>query len=435
VKVALYTLGCKLNFSETSEIGRQLSRKGFLPVEFSEFPDVYVINTCSVTENADKKCRKLVSQALRINPQAQIVIMGCYAQLKPEAISNIPGVSMVLGASDKFRLPEILQSFVPGSSPTIHHQPIQTANSFSAAYSVGDRTRSFLKVQDGCDYKCTFCTIPLARGASRSDTLEHVLLQAAEIAEAGVQEIVLTGVNLGDYGKEFTYDFFDLIKALEEQGAVPRFRISSIEPNLLHPEIIDFVAGSKHFMPHFHMPLQSGSNAMLAAMKRRYRKELYSERVEQIHAQIPHAGIGVDVITGFPGETEEHFQETYSFLESLPVSYLHVFTYSERENTVAATLPGKVPVSIRQERTQRLIQLSESKKKNFTNIALTQIRPVLWESEESKGKLSGLTDNYIRVNTLWDPILVNEITPTYLKEALPDSSCSGLPQIFEPAVN
>jgi len=412
MKVAFYTLGCKLNFSETSAIGRQFSNAGFMPVDFTDTPDYFVINTCSVTEQADKKCRKLVSQAKRINPDAFIAIIGCYAQLKPEEISSIPGVNAVLGAAEKFRLPEVLKEMGPSASGYISNTPIQEVKGFHDAYSVGDRTRAFLKVQDGCDYKCTFCTIPLARGSSRSDTLDNVLKNAAQLSVSGVQEIVLTGVNLGDYASANGEDFFTLVQALEKQGAVPRYRISSIEPNLLHDEIIDFVAKSRHFMPHFHIPLQSGNNEILAAMRRRYRRELYASRVAHIRSVMPHAGIGVDVITGFPGETDTHFQDTWQFLEDLPVSYFHVFTYSERENTPAAEMGDVVPVQVRQERTRRLIQLSEKKKNIFWQQYVGTERPVLFEADVEQGILSGYSDNYIRVGVAYDPMLVNEIRNT-----------------------
>lgn len=412
MKVAFYTLGCKLNFSETSAIGRQFSDAGFTPVDFTDSPDYFVINTCSVTEQADKKCRKLVSQARRINPDAFVAIIGCYAQLKPQEISSIPGVNAVLGAAEKFRLPEVLKEMAPDTKGFISNTPIRDVKGFHDAYSIGDRTRAFLKVQDGCDYKCTFCTIPLARGSSRSDTIDNVLRNAEQLASSGVQEIVLTGVNLGDYGKDTEVDFFALVQALEAQGAVPRYRISSIEPNLLHDEIIDFVSASRHFMPHFHIPLQSGNNEILAAMRRRYRRELYASRVEHIRKVLPHAGIGVDVITGFPGETDAHFQDTWQFLEDLSVSYFHVFTYSERDDTPAATMPGVVPVSVRQERTRRLIQLSDKKKQLFWQSFAGTERPVLFEADVVAGRISGYTDNYIRVGVEYDPMLVNEIQVT-----------------------
>lgn len=426
MKVAFHTLGCKLNFSESSALNRQLEEVGFQSVEFQDTPDVFVVNTCSVTENADKKCRKLVSQAKRINPKAFIAIVGCYAQLKPQEIASIPGVNAVLGAADKFRLPEVLKELMASNQVIVRNTPIQEVNVFEKAWSAGDRTRSFLKVQDGCDYKCTFCTIPLARGASRSDTIENVLKNVEQIAVQGIKEVVLTGVNLGDFGKESKDDFFELVKALEAQAAIPRFRISSIEPNLLHNEIIDFVASSKIFMPHFHIPLQSGNNEMLAAMRRRYRRELYAERVQHIRKVMPHASIGVDVITGFPGETDAHFQDTWSFIEDLEVSYLHVFTYSERENTPAASFAHPIPVSIRQERTRRLISLSEKKKLAFYQSFLGEARPVLFEADSNEGQISGFTDNYIRVQTEWSDALVNSIVNVNLQHLCSNGNLAGL---------
>ncbi len=425
MKVAFHTLGCKLNFSESSALNRQLEEVGFQSVGFQQNPDVFVVNTCSVTENADKKCRKLVSQAKRINPNALIVIVGCYAQLKPQEIASIKGVSAVLGAADKFRLPEVLKELIEAPQQIVRNTPIQEANVFEQAWSAGDRTRSFLKVQDGCDYKCTFCTIPLARGSSRSDTLEGVLKNVESIAQKGIQEVVLTGVNLGDFSTENGADFFDLVKALDTQALVPRFRISSIEPNLLHDDLIDYVASSRSFMPHFHIPLQSGNNEILASMRRRYRRELYAERVQHIRNAIPHASIGVDVITGFPGETEAHFLDTWNFIQDLDVSYLHVFTYSERENTPAASLPGKVPVSVRQERTQRLISLSEKKKLGFYRQFLGSTRSVLFESSEEEGMLSGFTDNYLRVEVPYQENLVNRIIPISLEGLVANGNLTG----------
>jgi len=425
MKVAFHTLGCKLNFSESSALNRQLEEVGFQSVGFQQSPDVFVVNTCSVTENADKKCRKLVSQAKRINPNALIVIVGCYAQLKPQEIASIKGVSAVLGAADKFRLPEVLKELIEAPQQIVRNTPIQEANVFERAWSAGDRTRSFLKVQDGCDYKCTFCTIPLARGSSRSDTLEGVLKNVEAIAQKGIQEVVLTGVNLGDFSTENREDFFDLVKALDIQALVPRFRISSIEPNLLHDALIDYVASSRSFMPHFHIPLQSGNNEILASMRRRYRRELYAERVSHIRKVMPYASIGVDVITGFPGETEAHFMDTWNFIQDLDVSYLHVFTYSERENTPAASLPGKVPVSVRQERTQRLISLSEKKKLRFYRQFLGSTRSVLFESSEEEGKISGFTDNYIRVEVPYQENLVNRIISISLEEFAANGNLTG----------
>ncbi|MCL4133498.1 UNVERIFIED_CONTAM: hypothetical protein GTU68_046330, partial [Idotea baltica] len=389
--------------------------------------DVYVINTCSVTENANKKCRKVIKQALKQNADGYIIVVGCYAQLKPKEIADIPGVDMVLGAGDKFRILELVESFTKETNPCVFNSQIQEVNSFVNAYSAGDRTRSFLKIQDGCDYKCTFCTIPLARGKSRSDTLDNILKNAQNIAQQGVREIVLTGVNIGDYGKGLEGDqqFFDVVKALDEIQEVERFRISSIEPNLLTNEIIEFVADSKRFMPHFHMPLQSGNNEILGKMRRRYRRELYIDRVASIKSVMPDACIGVDVIVGFPGETEAHFEDTYRFLNELSISYLHVFTYSERENTLAVEMEGKVPMKERHRRSQMLRILSEKKRRNFYEQHVGEKRPILFEGKEESGDIFGFTDNYIKVKTSNDPSKANLIQIHRLANVLPD----GLMQI------
>ncbi|MEM9897595.1 MAG: tRNA (N(6)-L-threonylcarbamoyladenosine(37)-C(2))-methylthiotransferase MtaB [Bacteroidota bacterium] len=412
--VAFYTLGCKLNFSETSTIGRQFSNAGFQKVDFHQASDIYVINTCSVTAEANKKCRKIIKQALKRNPQAFIVVTGCYAQLKPKEIVEIPGVDIVVGAGDKFRITELVDSFTKTDNPCIFNGDIKEVDSFTDAYSLGDRTRTFLKIQDGCDYKCTFCTIPLARGKSRSDTLERILANAQKIGESGIKEIVLTGVNIGDYGKgiEDPRTFLDVIKALDEVESIERFRISSIEPNLCHDDIIQFVAQSKRFMPHFHMPLQSGNDELLGKMRRRYKRELYTERVTKIKSLMPHACIGVDVIVGFPGETDAHFEDTYQFLTDLDISYLHVFTYSEREHTLAVTMPGVVPVKVRHQRNQRLRMLSEKKKHYFYSQYAGSTRPVLYEGKEENGSIHGFSDNYIKVVRMFDEKLVNQILPT-----------------------
>jgi threonylcarbamoyladenosine tRNA methylthiotransferase MtaB len=418
--VAFHTLGCKLNFSETSAIRQQFERAGYAIHPFEESADLYVINTCSVTDFADRKCRKVVRQVLRQNPEARVVVTGCYAQLKPQEISNIQGVDLVLGAAEKFNILEFVDQIdkAPGKA-WIHAGEIQMANTFTSAFSFGDRTRSFLKVQDGCDYKCSFCTIPLARGKSRSDTVENVLKQAEEIASKGVKEIVLTGVNLGDFGngtaviegqkpkKEAL--FIDLIKELESIEGIDRFRISSIEPNLCTEEIIHFVAQSKKFMPHFHMPLQSGNDEMLKMMRRRYKRELYASRVSIIREMIPHASIGVDVIVGFPGETDEIFMDTYHFLQELDVSYLHVFTYSERPNTPAAEMPGKIPMEVRRHRNDMLRILSEKKRQAFYRQHAGQVRAVLVERSKKEGMVTGFTDNYIKVELPADSFQVNEI--------------------------
>ena len=411
-KVAFYTLGCKLNYSETSTISRQFAGAGFDTVNFTDQADVYVINTCSVTDNADKKCNRVVKEALKHSPNAYIAIVGCYAQLKPEEISKIPGVDIVLGAAEKFQITEHITNLTKEPKTLIYNQEIAHTNQFVPAFSIGDRTRTFLKVQDGCDYSCTFCTIPLARGSSRSDTIENVIIQAKEIAASGVNEIVLTGVNLGDFGirdGQREDRFLDLIKALDEVGGINRIRISSIEPNLLTNEVIDFVAASKRFVPHFHIPLQSGSNKILGLMRRRYRRELYTERVAKIKEVMPDCCIGVDVIVGFPGETREDFLETYNFLNELNVSYLHVFTYSERENTPAAEMTGVVPGSQRADRSKMLHILSEKKRRAFYVSQLGKDGEVLFEGDQKDGFMHGFSRNYVKVKTPYDPLLVNDI--------------------------
>lgn len=424
--VAFHTLGCKLNFAETSTIAKDFVTSGFERVEFSQAADVYVINTCSVTENADRECRNIVGRALRANPDGFIVIVGCYAQLKPEQIMEMPGVDLVLGATEKFNITQFLGAMKKVEGPaTMHSCEISEANSFVSSYSAGDRTRAFLKVQDGCDYKCTYCTIPLARGISRSDTLENVVKNAQEIAASGIPEIVLTGVNVGDYGKgEFgnkkhENTFMELVMALDEQVDVERMRISSIEPNLLRDEIIEFTSRSKKFVPHFHVPLQSGSDDILKKMKRRYMTGLYRKRVAAIKAADADSCIGVDVIVGFPGESEAHFLETYNFLNELDISYLHVFTYSERANTPAAEMDEVVPIPERKRRNKMLRILSEKKKRAFYESQLGKVRPVLFENENKDGYMFGYTDNYVRVKTFWDPELAN--TSKYFElEALSD---------------
>jgi threonylcarbamoyladenosine tRNA methylthiotransferase MtaB len=411
-KVAFYTLGCKLNFSETSTIGRLFENNGFQKVEFQEKADVYVINTCSVTENADKKCKKVVKEALKYSPDAFIAVIGCYAQLKPKEIAEIPGVDAVLGAAEKFRLIELLGTFEKKDKSQIYASEINEATSFNQAYSYGDRTRTFLKVQDGCDYSCSFCTIPLARGNSRSDTVENILAGAREIAATEVKEVVLTGVNIGDYGiidGKRVNTFFDLIKELDTIEGIERYRISSIEPNLLTNDIIEFVARSKRFAPHFHIPLQSGSNKMLRLMRRRYQRELYKERVEAIKTVMPDCCIGVDVIVGFNGETHDDFLDTYNFLNELDVSYLHVFTYSERANTHAMKMPGKVPMNERNERSKMLRNLSEKKRRKFYEDQLSKTKTVLFEADEENGMMFGFTENYVKVTAKYDPVLVNEM--------------------------
>ena len=414
-KVAFYTLGCKLNFSETSTIARGFQVDGFDRVDFSEHADMYVINTCSVTENADKRFKTIVKQAQKINPEAFVAAIGCYAQLKPEELAAVDGVDLVLGATEKFKIKDYINDLSKNDFGEVHSCEIVDADFYVGSYAIGDRTRAFLKVQDGCDYKCTYCTIPLARGISRSDTVQNVLDNAAEISSKGIKEIVLTGVNIGDYGKgEFgnkkhEHTFLDLVKALDKVSGIHRLRISSIEPNLLKNETIDFVANSDSFVPHFHIPLQSGSDAILKLMKRRYLSNLYIDRVAKIKEVMPHACIGVDVIVGFPGETDEHFLETYHFLNELNISYLHVFTYSERDNTEAASMEGVVPKNVRSKRSKMLRGLSVKKRRAFYESQLGSHRTVLFESENKEGYIHGFTENYVKVRAPWNPELVNTL--------------------------
>lgn len=423
--VAFYTLGCKLNFAESSAIGQQLTQAGFEKREFQDGADLYVINTCSVTDHADRKCKKVVREALKQNPNAYVVVIGCYAQLKPQEIAQIPGVDMVLGAAEKFQLIDHLHSLVKEPKALIHNAPIKEVNTFVPGYSLGDRTRIFLKVQDGCDYFCSFCTIPLARGKSRSANVADTLKLVEEAAQQGAKEIVLTGVNLGDFGVEHEQTFFDLVKAIDQVEGVDRYRISSIEPNLLTDEIIEFVANSKRFVPHFHIPLQSGSDEILTRMRRKYLSDLYRTRIAKIKALMPHCGIGVDVIVGFPGETEEHFLETYRFLNELEVSYLHVFPYSERANTTAKKMKDVVPVKVRMERGEMLRGLSEKKRMAFYREHLDTVRPVLFEEEERRGVMFGFTDNYIKVATDYDPLLVNTVVDVQLSSLNPEGWVQG----------
>ncbi|MFT6850629.1 MAG: threonylcarbamoyladenosine tRNA methylthiotransferase MtaB [Sphingobacteriales bacterium] len=431
-KVAFYTLGCKLNYSETSAISRLFEDNNYKIVDFTETPDIYVVNTCSVTENADKKCRKVVKEALKINAKAFVVIVGCYAQLKPKEISEIPGVDMVLGAAEKFNMLSHIDELTKLDKPVVKEGAIADVDTFIGAYSFGDRTRTFLKVQDGCDYSCAFCTIPLARGASRSDTVENIVESARNIAKDGVKEIVLSGVNIGDYGKNVEGNFLDLIKALDNVEDIKRFRISSIEPNLLDNEIIQFVANSRAFVPHFHIPLQSGNNEILALMRRRYKRELYVDRVEFIKNVMPDCCIGVDVIVGFPGETDEHFEDTYKFLSELDISYLHVFTYSERQNTLAAEMKDVVPNKVRAQRSKRLHILSDKKRLEFyrNQVSKNNIHNVLFESEEKSGQMHGFTDNYVKIKVKFDPLLTNQIKEVNLTGITED----GLVTISELAI-
>ncbi|SMP29286.1 tRNA (N(6)-L-threonylcarbamoyladenosine(37)-C(2))-methylthiotransferase MtaB [Chryseobacterium profundimaris] len=428
---AFHTLGCKLNFAETSTIARQLTDAGYQKVSFDEKADIYVINTCSVTENADRECKLHVKRAMKANPEGLVVIVGCYAQLKPEEISQIEGVDLVLGAKEKFNILSYLDDLQKSENEGIVHScEIEETDFFIGSYSIGDRTRAFLKVQDGCDYKCTYCTIPLARGISRSDTIENVLKNAREISQRDIKEIVLTGVNIGDYGKgEFgnkrhEHTFLDLISELDKVEGIERIRISSIEPNLLKDESIELVSRSRSFVPHFHIPLQSGSDDLLKKMKRRYLTKLYKDRVAKIREVMPHAAIGVDVIVGFPGETEELFMETYNFLNELPITYLHVFTYSERENTEAAAMDGIVPVSERKKRNKMLRILSEKKKMAFYQTQLGKTLPVLWEHENKNGKMFGFTENYVRVQKDYDAASVNQIEFLNLEKILSDGTVS-----------
>ncbi len=408
-KVAFYTLGCKLNYSETSSISRMFEDRGYMKVAFTEQPDIFIINTCSVTENADKKCKKIVKEAKKISPNGFVTIIGCYAQLKPKEIAEIPGVDAVLGAAEKFRLFDYLDDFKKGG---VYASEIKEAKTYNASYSIADRTRTFLKVQDGCNYGCAFCTIPLARGKSRSDNISNIVKQAEEIGQTEVKEVVLTGVNIGDFGiqngrrKE---KFVDLVKALDKVEGIERFRISSIEPNLLSNEVIEFVAQSKKFVPHFHIPLQSGSDNILKKMNRRYLSDLYQSRVEKIKSLMPDCCIGVDVIVGFPGETEEEFLKTYNFLNELDISYLHVFTYSERANTKAVEMDGVVEMKERNDRSRMLRSLSEKKRRHFYESQLGKTSDVLFEEDVVDGVMHGFTENYVRAAAKYDPLLVNEV--------------------------
>ena len=425
-KVAFYTLGCKLNFSETSTIARNFKEEGFNRVDFSEKADIYVINTCSVTENADKRFKTIVKQAQKANPEAFVAAIGCYAQLKPEELAAVDGVDLVLGATEKFKLTDYLNDLTKNDKGEIHSCEIQEADFYVGSYAIGDRTRAFLKVQDGCDYKCTYCTIPLARGISRSDSLQNVIHNAKEIASQGIKEIVLTGVNIGDYGKgEFgnkkhEHTFLDLVQALDEVNGIHRLRISSIEPNLLKNETISFVAQSNSFVPHFHIPLQSGSDKVLKLMRRRYLTNLYVNRVAQIKKMMPDACIGVDVIVGFPGETDEDFLETYSFLNELDISYLHVFTYSERANTLAAQMDEVVPKNVRSKRSKMLRGLSVKKRRAFYESQLGKRHTVLFEGENKQGYIHGFTENYVKVKAPWDPALVNTLHHVVLEDIAED---------------
>lgn len=414
-KVAFYTLGCKLNFAETSTIARSFEEDGYIRVDFEDPADIYVINTCSVTENADKQFKQIVRKALKTNPKAFLAAVGCYAQLKPEELASVDGVDLVLGAKEKFNITQYIDDLTKNNEGIVHSCEISETDFYVGSYSIGDRTRAFLKVQDGCDYKCTYCTIPMARGISRSDTIENILNNAKKISDKGIKEIVLTGVNIGDYGKgEFgnkkhKHTFLELVQALDNVEGIERLRISSIEPNLIKDETIDFIAQSKSFVPHFHIPLQSGSNEILKKMKRRYLRELYVSRVAKIREVMPDACIGVDVIVGFPGETDEHFLETYHFLNELDISYLHVFTYSERDNTEAVLMDGVVPDAVRAKRSKMLRGLSAKKRNAFYESQLGKEKTVLFESDNKQGYIHGFTENYVKVKAPWDPALVNTL--------------------------
>ena len=414
-KVAFYTLGCKLNFAETSTIARSFEEDGYIRVDFDDPADIYVINTCSVTENADKQFKQIVRKALKTNPKAFLAAVGCYAQLKPEELASVDGVDLVLGAKEKFNITQYIDDLTKNNEGVVHSCEIAETDFYVGSYSIGDRTRAFLKVQDGCDYKCTYCTIPMARGISRSDTIENILSNAKKISDKGIKEIVLTGVNIGDYGKgEFgnkkhEHTFLELVQALDKVEGIERLRISSIEPNLIKDETIDFIAQSNSFVPHFHIPLQSGSNEILKKMKRRYLRELYVSRVAKIREVMPDACIGVDVIVGFPGETDELFLETYYFLNDLDISYLHVFTYSERDNTEAVLMDGVVPDEVRAKRSKMLRGLSAKKRNAFYESQLGKEKTVLFESDNKQGYIHGFTENYVKVKAPWDPALVNTL--------------------------
>jgi len=438
--VALTTLGCKLNFSETSTISRQFKNVGYSIVRFDQFSDIYVINTCSVTENADKQFKSYVSKALKINQDAFIIAIGCYAQLKPEELANVNGVDLVLGSKEKFKILDYLNDFKKNQSSKIHSCEISETNFYRSSFSIGDRTRSFLKVQDGCDYKCTYCTIPLARGISRSDKLDNILRAAKEISDSGIKEIVLTGVNIGDYGKgelgnkNHKNTFLELVTALDKVDGISRVRISSIEPNLLSNDIINFVSNSKKFVPHFHIPMQSGSDTILKLMKRRYLSKLYRDRINHVKQVMPNACIGADVIVGFPGESEEEFMETYNFIKSLDLSYLHVFTYSERDNTEAIGLNNVVPSNIRSKRSKLLRALSVQLKRKFYMSQLGTIKNVLFEPENRNGFIYGFSNNYVRIKTPWRSSIKDKIIPFELQNISDDGLVTGEVSIMEAIV-
>jgi threonylcarbamoyladenosine tRNA methylthiotransferase MtaB len=424
--ISFYTLGCKLNFAETSTIARKFTDEGYTRVEFGEPSDVVVVNTCSVTQLADKKCRQAISKAARVSPNAIIAVIGCYSQLKPEEIAQIEGVDLVLGTNEKFNIVEHVKELQSNHSEgvSVHSCDIELVDAFSPSFSLFDRTRSFLKIQDGCDYHCSYCTIPLARGNSRNDSIERTVAEAREIASQNIKEVVLTGVNIGDFGRSTNESFFDLIKELDKVEGIERYRISSIEPNLITDEIIHFVSQSKRFVPHFHIPLQSGCNEILKGMSRRYKREVFESRVKSIKQVMPQACIGADVIVGFPGETDEFFEDAYSFIESLDLSYLHVFSYSERRNTRAVAMPGKVSPKDKEKRSQRLIELSDKKRLAFYQQNLGRVDNVLFESQQSKGKMFGFTTNYVKVETTFDRSLINQVVSVKIEKILPSGNMS-----------
>lgn len=421
-KASFYTLGCKLNFSETSSIARRFEDIGFERIDFSEKADVVVINSCSVTAEGDKKTRNIIRQAVRKNPGSLIVVTGCYAQLQPEVIQKIEGVDLVLGSAEKLNITEYLGNLDKKEQTEVHIQQSKQIKDYFHAYSFGDRTRSFLKVQDGCDYYCTYCTIPFARGRSRNDSIGNTIAEAREIVSKGTLEVILTGVNIGDFGKSTGEQFIDLLKELDKVEGLERIRISSVEPNLLTDEIIELVAQSNHIMPHFHLPLQSGSNEVLALMKRKYQREVFESRVAKIKKEIPSAFIGVDVIAGTNGETDEYFRDSYRFIADLDVTQLHAFPYSERPGTKALEIKPVVPVDERKQRTQRLIALSDRKTAYFYNENLGSVRKVLFEEQKDKKTISGFTDNYIRVETDYREELENKIVTVKLEHVLPNGN-------------
>ncbi len=415
-KVAFHTLGCKLNFAETSTISRSFPEEKFERVPANSKADIYIINTCSVTDVADKKCRQAIKKFITLSPEAFIAVVGCYAQLRPQEISSIPGVDLVLGTNEKFNISDYITGFKKRQKTEIHSCDLTSSDSFNPSFSLGDRTRSFLKVQDGCDYGCSYCTIPLARGRSRNPEISTIIREAEHIAGRGVKEIVITGVNIGDFGKSTGDSFTGLLNELVKVPGIERFRISSIEPNLLTDELIELTETNNKVLPHFHIPLQSGSNKILGLMKRRYTREIFASRIKMVMEKIPIAGIGVDVIVGFPGESDSDFEDTYSFLDGIPLSYLHVFTFSERPDTIAEQLPGKVLYKDKEKRSKSLIALSKEKNLKFNKLNIGQVTNVLFESTRSEGLITGFTPNYIRVEHLWESRLTGQIKKVRLNK-------------------